>query len=333
MSLLKVSDLRLGFKGSGADEIHLSSCDELNLLESHMVCLMGANGSGKSTLISAISGAPTLEGKITIFGKDLDQYTKADLAQKIAFVYTDKIDVDYLKVSELVELGRFPYQRWSSKLSEDDKIIINKAIEAMELQPFLQRNLNTLSDGEKQRAMIARAMAQDPKILVLDEPTSYLDLPHKVRTLKLLRDWSRSEKKAVLLSTHDLSLAMKIADTIWLMTPDKKIVSGAPEDLMLGGEIQKTFCTSDIRINPIDGQFELVQEQCININLQGIDCPWTKRALLRNGYGFGDLKNSNGMVLTVVDSDDRYEFKMRGELFRFKTLTDFIDYLRKNANH
>lgn len=327
-SLLEISGLRLGFEKSGSKDILLSECEQLNLYSGNLVCLMGANGSGKSTLISALSGEPILSGSIKLLGKEVKTYANDELAKLCAFVYTDKIDVDYLKVSDLVELGRFPHQRWKSAITNEDKIMIEQAIDAMELKPFLNRNLVTLSDGEKQRAMIARAIAQDPQILLLDEPTSFLDLPHKVKTLKLLRNWSRTNNRAVLLSTHDLSLAMSIADHIWLMTPHKKIVFGAPEDLMLSNAIKETFCTDDIRINPIDGHFEIVQEVCLNIKLEGIDCNWTKRALSRIGYGVCKAGEKSEISLKITNSKLRYELALNNSNTKYSTLFELTSFLR-----
>jgi len=327
-SILEISDMRLGFAKAGSKDILLSECEQLDLYAGNLVCLMGANGSGKSTLISALSGTPILSGSIKLLGKEIDSYSNSELAKICAFVYTDKIDVDYLKVSDLVELGRFPYQRWKSAVLDEDKMIIEQAIEAMELKPFLNRNLITLSDGEKQRAMIARAMAQDPQILLLDEPTSFLDLPHKVKTLKLLRNWSRTKNRAVLLSTHDLSLSMSVADHIWLMMPNKKIVSGAPEGLMLSNAIKESFCTDDVRINPIDGHFEIVQEECLKIKINGINCNWTNRALSRIGYGLCSDHEESEINLKITNSNIRYELTVKNLKTTYSSLFDLMSFLR-----
>ena len=169
------------------------------LLPGELVCLVGRNGAGKSTLIRHI--------------------LKENPDPKfISVVLTDRIDIDRMTVRDIVAMGRMPYTGFFGKLTEEDERIVTEAIETLSLEEFSDRQINTLSDGERQKAIIAKALAQQTPYILLDEPTAFLDYPSKVSTMQMLKKLCKENNKAILISTHDLDIALQYCDKVWHMT-------------------------------------------------------------------------------------------------------------------
>lgn len=283
---LKCENLSIGYKCVSEHKTLFKDLD-LEIYKGELLCLLGPNGIGKSTLIKTILGIqPSLKGSIKVNDQDITSYTSRELALEIGAMITEKVDVDYLNVYDLVAIGRYPHTHWLQGLEEKDHQQIKTALRAMEIEHFSTRLFSTLSDGEKQRALIARALAQDTQILLLDEPTSYLDISHKVESLRLLRNWAHQNEKAILLSTHDLELVMGLADRVWLMDQQQKIHIGAPEDLMLDQSFSSCFNAEHIRVNPDNGHLELLQQGTASVDIQGPQQVknWTERAFTRAGF-------------------------------------------------
>ena len=204
-----------------------------------LTCLLGENGVGKSTLLKTLSAfLPKLGGSIVIEGRDLEEYSERERARAIGIVLTEKPDVQQMTVMELVEMGRAPYTGFWGRLNEDDKKACEEAIALIGITHLKNRLVQTLSDGERQKVMIAKALAQQTPIIYLDEPTAFLDYPSKVDML-LLNRISREAQKTVFLSTHDLELALQVADTIWLMTRSDGIQIGTPHELARSGALSR----------------------------------------------------------------------------------------------
>ena len=183
-----------------------------------MVALLGRNGTGKSTLLRAIAALGKVqEGEILIDGKPIDELTSVELARKVAFVNTERIDVEALTVHDLVAVGRSPYTDWMGRLTEDDERIIERSMQIAGVADMASRWVSTLSDGECQRVMIARALAQDTPVILLDEPTAFLDLPNRYELCTLLGRLAHDEGKCVIFSTHELDIALSLADSIALV--------------------------------------------------------------------------------------------------------------------
>ena len=200
--------------------------------QGELTCLLGANGVGKSTLLRTLSAfQPKLEGKVLIEGREIDQYTDKELSRLIGVVLTEKPDVRNMTVSELVSLGRSPYTGFWGKNSEEDLRIVGEALCLVGISNLSNRLVDTLSDGERQKVMIAKALAQLTPVIYLDEPTAFLDFPSKVEVMLLLRHICREQQKTIFLSTHDLELALQIADCIWLMDATKGLSIGTPQEL------------------------------------------------------------------------------------------------------
>lgn len=200
-----------------------------------LTCLLGQNGIGKSTLLRTLSAfQPKLGGSIVINGRELESYTDRELAQTIGVVLTERPDVQQMTVEEMVAMGRSPYTGFWGRLDEDDRREVRSAMELIGISGLRERLVVTLSDGERQKVMIAKALAQQTPVIFLDEPTAFLDYPSKVEMLLLLRRISREARKTIFLSTHDLELALQVADTMWLMTPEGLYI-GTPRELASEG--------------------------------------------------------------------------------------------------
>ena len=241
---LKTVDLAIGYRHKSKTKSVAESID-ISLQQGKLTCLMGANGIGKSTLIKTLTGVlPPLSGEVVIGSQNINSLNNLQKAQTISVVLTDKPATGYMNVRDLICLGRFPYTNWQNSFSNDDVEIVDRAIGAVGLTEQADTLLSELSDGNFQKAIIGRALAQDTNILVLDEPTIHLDVNNKTVITKLLRKLSREANKSILMSTHDLELAMSFADKLWLFSEDS-IIEGIPEDLALNGSIYRVFSESD----------------------------------------------------------------------------------------
>lgn len=203
--------------------------------------LIGRNGTGKSTLLRTIASlARPLEGYITVNGRRLDALSRRETAAQISFVSTDEVRVENLRVSDVVALGRSPYTNWVGSLTEDDKEKVMYALRLVGMESFAGKSIDTLSDGERQRVMIARALAQDTPIILLDEPTAFLDLPNKYDIGLLLRKLAHEEGKCIIFSTHDLNIALELCDTI-AMIDTGKFYHGTTDMLVDSGILGRLF--------------------------------------------------------------------------------------------
>lgn len=259
----------------------------LCLRASSFVCLIGANGAGKSTLLKTISGLRSpLAGTIQLQGQDLYQLPPEERAKRLSLVLTDRLDLDWLSVTELVGLGRHPYTNWQGHLRKQDRAIVRQAIAAVGLTELRKKSITEISDGERQKAMIARALAQQTPVMILDEPTAYLDLPRRVEVMQLLRSLAHDEGRSILMSTHDLDLALRSADQLWLIDDDRNLMVGTPEELVLRGNLGATFSSETFEFDQESGQFQLnyAQRSPIQLAGNGLVRTWTSRALERLGY-------------------------------------------------
>ena len=251
-----------------------------------LTCLLGTNGVGKSTLLRTLSAfQPPLGGTIDLLDRPLSTYDDRQLATVIGVVLTEKSDIRNMTVEELVGLGRSPYTGFWGTLKEGDRKIVHEAIARVRIEPLTQRMVHTLSDGERQKVMIAKALAQETPIIFLDEPTAFLDFPSKVEVMQLLHNLTHTLQKTVFMSTHDLELALQIADKIWLMDRTNGIAIGTPEDLSLEGKLSSFFSRKGITYDTETGFFRIDTDYRREIHLQGHGSRYAmvRKALQRNG--------------------------------------------------
>lgn len=328
-TLLTTKKLALGYEKD--KQLHSNLMLQLNAGE--MVGLIGPNGCGKSTLIRTLSGLqPALAGTIFINNTPLHQLRHTEKAKRIAVVLTDSISTQSLTVKQLVEMGRFPHTNWAGKLTEKDHLLVAKSIDQVHLTHKADRFYNELSDGEKQRVMIAKALAQDTPIIFLDEPTAHLDLTNTIDIMMLLQQLASSTKKAILLSTHELELALQICDKLWLLT-DKGIEKGIPEDIILNGHLDKTFPPNQFYFDDSIGNFRVkYASNNYSIQLKGKQCKalyWTKRALERVGF---TIKEKADCSITLL-STDPLQWELSHPLYSdtFYFLENLLDSLLQYA--
>jgi len=285
--VLTAQDLTIGYVHSRTNKTVIAQGLNLELHTQELVCLVGPNGVGKSTLLRTLTSLqPKLSGNLLLKGKPLEKYTSKALAKLVSVVLTSPVQVGNMKVRNLVGLGRFPFTGLFDIRSPEDDSAVQAALEMAGAEGLAERFVHELSDGERQRVMIARALAQEPLLLVLDEPTAFLDLPGRVATMHLMRELAHTHGKAVLASTHDLDQAMHLADKMWLMGKDGAILQGAPEDLVLSGAFGTTFAQPNLQFDLKTGSFEaeIKPEQRVVLQAEGLADIWTARALRRAGF-------------------------------------------------
>lgn len=323
---IKIQDLSIGYVSKNDVKVvaqHITA----TIYSGELTCLLGANGVGKSTLLRTLSAfQPKLEGKIFIEGKEIDEFTDKQLSHVISVVLTEKPDIRNMTVEELVGLGRSPYTGFWGTLTKDDKAIVNRAIHLVGIDALQGRMIQTLSDGERQKVMIAKALAQETPVIYLDEPTAFLDYPSKVEMMQLLFKLSRETDKTIFLSTHDLELALQIADKLWLMDKQKGVKIGAPEDLSLDGSLASFFARKGIVFDQETGLFRVENETTRKIGLQGEGIRYTMvyKALKRIGIQ-ADAKSVDEDKITILP--DSYVLKLAGKEIVCKTIADILERL------
>lgn len=317
-AVMQTHDLTIGYpKQVVTEDI------DAELYSGELVCLIGPNGAGKSTLMRTFAGMLSpLAGYVTLLGDDVRTIPSRTLAQRLSIVLTDRVDVGLLSGYALVALGRHPYTDWTGNLSREDEKIVRWAVEAVGADDIAARNVGELSDGERQKLMVARALAQNPAVMILDEPTAYLDLPRRVEIMQLLRRIARETERAILLSTHDLDLALRNADRVWLLPKNLPMRVGAPEDLVLNGAFEAAFASEGVQFDKHTGSFRPIQEndKQIAITGEGIRAIWTQRALERSGY----LVANNASTIIEI-SESHWNLKRGESAFEeYATLYDLI---------
>lgn len=235
--MIEFKNLSVGFN-------HKKVLENLNgqIPEGKLIALMGINGVGKSCFLKTMTTInPPISGEFTIDGKRIDQYSNLELAKIMAVVLTDKIQADFLRVEELIRLGRSPHTNFWGGLSENDNQTLDDVIKLLKIESIYDRFFSDLSDGQKQKVLLARALVQGPRYLFLDEPTTYLDIPSKIELMKILKIISHEKKMGVFFSTHDLNLVEDAVDEIWLIDAEGVLHKKGPVDMHLSGLLQKNF--------------------------------------------------------------------------------------------
>ena len=253
-TILSTSKLSIGYHSKKGNNV---IAENLNLTfeEGKLIALVGGNGIGKSTLLRTLTGIQKpLMGTVTLNEKDIHSYTALALAQNLSLVLTEKLPPSNLTVFELIALGRQPYTNWLGKLSDDDLERINRAIALTHIEHLIDKKHYEISDGQLQIVLIARALAQDTPLIILDEPTTHLDLFHKVSVFKLLKKLSQETNKCILFSTHDIDLAIQLSDEMIVMT-EEMVVQDQPCNLILKGVFNTLFKDSSITFDGLKGKF------------------------------------------------------------------------------
>ena len=252
--ILFTKNLSIGY-ATKKEKIVIAENLNLNLAQGKLIALIGGNGIGKSTLLRTLCGIQQpLSGEVFLNEKALNSYSPLALAQQLSLVLTEKLPPSNLTVYELVALGRQPYTNWLGKLSENDINQINRAIELTQITSLTEKKHFEISDGQLQKVLVARALAQDTPLIILDEPTTHLDLLHKVSLFKLLKKLSQETNKCILFSTHDIDLAIQLADEMIVMT-EGNVVQDQPCNLIVKGAFNQIFKDETITFDKEKGKF------------------------------------------------------------------------------
>jgi iron complex transport system ATP-binding protein len=282
---IAIDQLSVGYQ-KGKKKLLVKERINFSANSGELVALIGSNGIGKSTLLRTLSGfQKQLDGKILINGQDLLSFKTKELAKVMSFVSTESVRVQNLRVWELLSIGRFAYTNFIGSLTGEDQKIIQHAIELVGLSGYEDRMIDQISDGERQRVMIARTLVQDTPLIILDEPTAFLDIRNKYEVIHLLHRFAKCENKTIIFSTHDLNVALPEVDKVWLMLDDR-VVEGAPEDLIIAGYFEQMFHSERVYFKADSGDFMLRKNVIGSYRLvgkKGLEFIWTKRSMERIG--------------------------------------------------
>ncbi|GAC1377610.1 MAG: ABC transporter ATP-binding protein [Hymenobacter sp.] len=330
--LLTAENLTVGYFGPRKTPHPVAGPLRLALWSGELVCLLGPNGAGKSTLLRTLAGLqPLLTGRLAVGGLPLSSLSAIERARQLSIVLTDRPDAGNLTVRELVSLGRHPHTGWLGGLSELDHAQVRAALAATGTTAFAARLVGELSDGERQKVLLARALAQDTPVVLLDEPTAHLDLPNRVALMRLLHRLARTTGKAILLSTHELDLALQAADRVWLLPANGELHTGTPEDLVLSGTFAAAFAREGLAFDPASGTFALHAPTgpAVQVLGDGAAAFWTRRALEREGF----VPTAKAAALRVTAPSlpgDRWTSQVDGQAGReHETIAALLQALRR----
>ena len=321
MIVLQTHDLSIGYH---KPDVFVAGDINVSLEQGQLVCLLGPNGAGKSTLMRTLAGMqPAISGQVCLFNEDINRLKPRDRAQRLSVVLTERPNVGMLNGYALVALGRHPYTDWMGRLSPHDEAMIRWAVEVVGIEDIAERPVMELSDGQKQKVMIARALAQESDLILLDEPTAFLDLPYRVEIMQLLKHLAHETQRTILVSTHELDLALRSADALWLIA-NGKVIDGTPEDLVLSDQFEQVFRNDNIQFDKRSGTFSNIQRPRATIKLEGDGIPyiWTQRALERAGYML-----ANDADMSVVIEGDVWHLQQQGQTSTHDSIHTLLEAL------
>lgn len=337
--VLQTHDLAVGYTAPRKPDVVIAADINLSLHRGELVCLLGPNGGGKSTLLRTLSRMQKpLNGRIMLTGEEVAEEVATlkprELATRLSVVLTDRPNVGLLNGYALVALGRHPYTDWTGRLSDYDEAVVRWAVDAVDARALAERPVMELSDGQRQKLMIARALAQESEIILLDEPTAFLDMPRRAEIMHLLKHLAAQTDRAILLSTHDLDLALRSADTLWLMSGGK-ITVGTPEDLVLSGTFEDAFRSEGVRFDRATGAFKMHSQpgQTVIVQGQGIPHTWTRRALQRIGFTVEMTDPLTAPLAEIRLSGDEdtpiWHLQCAGQQMTYHTIQDLLSAVRQ----
>ncbi|HOW10615.1 MAG TPA: ABC transporter ATP-binding protein [Bacteroidales bacterium] len=330
--ILSLAGLEIGYATSGSKRILLPPLNE-TACEGELIAVIGRNGVGKSTLLRTIAGLqPVISGQLLIDGRKISDYSRVQLSEKVGYISTEIVKVSNMTVYDLVSQGRFPYTGWFGRIGKKDDHVILESVGKTGLKDLVHRPVNQLSDGERQRAMIAMVLAQDAKLMIMDEPTAFLDISAKFDILHIMHDLAAERGKTILFSTHDLGMAVSRADKIWLLC-DEGMQTGSPEDLVLDGAFESLFNSSEVKFNIEDGTFRLSSKEkgAVKIAGTGHEKFWTEKALIRAGFRIA--RSGDAPVIEVISSTPlKWNIKTISFSKQFGSLYDLIHWIKTTGS-
>ncbi len=284
---IRTEKLSIGHGKPGKGASVLGEGLDLSCHKGELLALVGPNGCGKSTLLRTIAGLhPPLGGRTWIGGRAIEECGASERARLLSIVLTGMNAPTNLTVRDLVSLGRSPYRSAFMPLSQSDQEAIEEALEQANIEHLAERSLDELSDGEAQKSMIARALAQRTQALILDEPTAHLDLINRVEIARMLRALARAREESIVMASHDLETILRIVDRVWLMNGKGDVLEGIPEELAMNGSFSDVFASDKLLFDSETGSFRFIEPPCGELSLagEGRELFWTQKALERIGY-------------------------------------------------
>ncbi|MDR0825534.1 MAG: ABC transporter ATP-binding protein [Prevotella sp.] len=331
-AVVKARDISIGYlKSKHRDNNTLYKHLSFDLYKGELVCLIGANGAGKSTMLRTISASqPVLDGSIYMNDKEIATINEKELSRLLGLVLTDKTSTGGLLVRELVELGRYPYTGFFGQLTTKDKEVVQKAMEDVGIAHKAKSYMAELSDGERQKAMIAKALAQECPIVLLDEPTAFLDIESRIEIMNLLHYLAVNQGKTILLSTHDIDMALLLADRLWLLSRDNGLVSGVTEDIVLSGKMDHFFKGKNIVFDRYTGNYlpKRTNDRKVYLDAEGIFYHWTKNMLEKHGFSITKNQTEASFSITV-HSPNSIIVIMEDSKTEFSDFEQLASFLRK----
>lgn len=300
--VLRANDIGIGHSSTAILE-HLNFA----LYPGDFVCLMGSNGRGKTTLLRTLCGQlPLIRGTIELQQHSLHSLAASQLSRHMAVVLTERLDLPHMTVKEFVALGRAPHTGFWGSLRAEDWEAVDRALKDLQIEELAQRPFNQLSDGQKQMVLVARAVAQETAIILLDEPTNFLDMPHKMNLLSLLKKIATERRTAILFSSHDWDLVTEMCTLVWLVDLHGKLQVGMPEEIILWGDLSLAFETHHIHFSRELGRFVEPKNFTHHVKLMAEDPlhrQWIAHALAKEGVGIdADAKT----VVTCKTNNQEY---------------------------
>lgn len=333
--VIETTHLQIGYRSKNGKQKVIHDDLNLTLPQGEVVCLLGLNGAGKTTLLRTLTGfQPSLGGSISLLGKPLESYSQVELSLTVGVVLTEKTNAGGITVYELVSLGRHPYTGFFGVLKKQDREVIERSLEAAGIRHKAQNYVSELSDGERQKAMIAKALAQECPVIILDEPTAFLDVTSRIETMILLRKLAREQQKTILLSTHDMDLAIQMGDRLWLLARNRSVASGTPEDLILNGAFESFFGKEGIVFDPSTGKLN-AEAPVTPIGIKGdfLTSYWVGNALIRNGWRPSEVEpdfinihceSMRQMIITLPSGKQMETHSIENLLVELKGITQDI---------
>ncbi len=327
--VLEARGLSIGYKQPRHQARVVVGGIDVTLWAGQFVCLLGPNGTGKSTLIRTLAGmqAP-IAGMVLLKGAPLHSFSARALARHMSLVLTHRVAVGMMPVASFIALGRHPYTNWTGRLRQKDREVVRRAVADTGIEDLVHRPVCELSDGETQKVKIARALAQEPQIMLLDEATAFLDLPRRAELMGLLRHLAHNSGRAILLSTHDLDMALRSADRLWLLSPGGPLREGVPEDLILDNVFSATFSYDGVSFDKGSGSFVIANQARGSVALHGKGVPamWTYRALERAGYRV--LPDATAQIsVQVLDGERPAWYVLDGETYHCGSIEELLGVL------
>lgn len=334
-AVINAKDLSIGYKSKGKINIVHKNLN-FTLYTGELTSLIGANGAGKSTLLRTLSlSQPSIDGELNLMKREIESFTEKEISKIIGIVLTDKTYTGGLTVYELVALGRQPHTGFFGRLHKKDHCIIEKALESVGISHKSKSYCAELSDGERQKVMIAKALVQECPIILLDEPTAFLDVVSRIEIMNLLHKLAREQNKAILLSSHDIEQALVLSDKLWLISKENGIESGVTEDMIVSHKMDNLFCRDNIKFDYDHGVYYPIVKCFKKIMVNAEDktlLHWTINALNRNGYSCMLNKQENESLDSVeVKSTNEFIIDTNNELIKCSSFENLLDSINKKS--